>query len=115
MAQRINPTRPSFDVKNDDFPSLTRALNIFRREVAKLFNSEAAGNASISPDGNGNGTIAHGLGAAPSYVAVHISGDNVNGVDPESVDATNITVRIKDAAGADVTAGSFTIYWHARL
>ena len=73
------------------------------------------GSASVTPDGNGNDTIAHGLKLAPSYVAVGIRGDNVNGVDVESVDATNITVRVKDAAGADVSAGSFTVDWKAQI
>lgn len=73
------------------------------------------GNASISPNANGNGTIAHGLAGTPNNVHVDIRGDNVNGVDVQSVDGTNITVRIKDAAGADVTAGSFTIDWEAKI
>jgi hypothetical protein len=73
------------------------------------------GSSSISPDANGNGTIAHGINGTPTHIVVGIRGDNVNGVDVESVDGTNITVRIKDAAGADVTAGSFTIDWEAKL
>ncbi len=87
--------------------------SIIRNNIG--YTTENWGKASISPDGSGNGTIAHGLAATPGYVAVHLGGDNVNGADPESVDGTNITVRIKDAAGADVTAGTFDVYWEARI
>lgn len=72
------------------------------------------GNASISPDANGNDTIAHGLGETPSFVDVNIRGDNQNSAKVQSVDATDITVIIQDAAGADVTSGTFTVDWEAR-
>lgn len=78
--------------------------------------NEGFGNVSITPDGSGNGTIVHGLASIPSLVLVGIRGDNVNGVDVESLDATNIIIRIKDAAtGADVTTGTFTIDWLAKI
>ena len=73
------------------------------------------GNVAITPDANGNGTIAHGLKGTPKYVALGIRGDNANHVDAQAVDGTNITVRIKNAAGADVTAGTFTVDWKAQL
>lgn len=76
---------------------------------------EAWGKAEITPDGNGNGTIAHGLAEEPTTALVGIRGDHGNGVDVESVDSTNITVRVKDASGADVTAGTFTVDWIARI
>lgn len=110
--QRISESTPDFNVEGS---ALVRALELFRRNVTRLLNKESYGNASISPDANGNGTIAHGLNGTPSFVSVDIGGDNVYGVDPESVDGTNITVRVKDAAGADVTSGSYTIYWTAKL
>lgn len=115
---KISPNNPSFDgllKDKEDSNTLSRALNTFRVNILKILNNQAHGSASISPDANGNGTIPHGLPGIPSFVGVHILGDNVNGVDPESVDATNIIVRIKDAAGADVAAGTFTIFWSAKL
>lgn len=76
--------------------------------------SENYGSAAISPDGTGNGVIAHGLLDTPSYSEVNLLGDTVNGVQVQSSDVTNLTVRIFDAAGADVTAGTFTVQWQAR-
>jgi hypothetical protein len=77
--------------------------------------TENWGSASVSPDGSGNGTIAHGLSATPAVVHAGIRGDTANHADVEAVDGTNITVRIKDSSGADVTSGSFTVDWEARL
>jgi hypothetical protein len=74
------------------------------------------GSASISPDANGNGTIAHGLKGTPNCVIVGIRGDHSNAVDVQSVDGTNITVRIKNTTtNADIAAGTFTIDWKAQL
>lgn len=76
---------------------------------------ETDGSESVSPDANGNADIAHGLSKTPETVQVGLRGDNTNGVDVESVDATNITVRVKDESGSDVTSGSFTVDWIAKL
>lgn len=84
-------------------------------ELSGMQNSTRYGNSSITPDANGNGTIAHGLSSIPDYVSTAIRGDNANGVDVQTLDATNITVRIKDASGADVTTGTYTIDWLARV
>ena len=73
------------------------------------------GYASITPNATGNGTIPHGLKGAPSCVLVGIGGDHPYHVDVEAVDEINITVRIKDSSGADVTSGTYTIYWKAQL
>jgi len=91
---------------------------INNNESAEFYGVQGAnsyGSISISPDANGNGTIPHTLVGTPNNIKVGVRGDNVNGVDVQSVDGTNITVRIKDAAGADVAAGSFTIDWEAKL
>lgn len=77
--------------------------------------TENFGNASVSPDANGNATIAHGLIRAPSSVSLGLRGDNANSVQLQSVDSTNMTVRIRDASGADVTSGSFTVDWQAMV
>ena len=73
------------------------------------------GSSSVSPDGNGNGTIAHGLSDTPTFSDANIIGDTPNGVDVQSVGSTNLIVRIHDAAGADVTSGSFTVQWEAKV
>lgn len=73
------------------------------------------GAAAITAAANGNATIAHKLGKVPSSVRVGLRGDNVNGIDVQSVDASNITVRVKNAAGADVTSGTFTVDWQASV
>lgn len=81
--------------------------------MASWRNFGRRGSASITAATNGNATIAHGLRKVPSHAMVGIRGDNVNGVDVESLDATNITIRVKNAAGADVTSGTFTVDWVA--
>lgn len=73
------------------------------------------GSFSATPDGNGNITVAHGLSGTPTFASAQISGDTVNHVDVQSVDGTNLTLRIKDSSGADVTAGTITGYWRASL
>jgi hypothetical protein len=100
---------------NDLGKQMENYLKNIRQGFTDKYSHSGQGNASVSPDANGNDTIAHGLSDTPDYVQVGIRGDNANGVDVESVDATNITVRVKDAAGADVTAGTFTVDWEAEL
>lgn len=69
----------------------------------------AKGMATSVADG---GTIAHGLGVAPKFI--NLSGTVAsNTVVPTSVDATNITVAIKDDTGAAGTTQD--IYWEASL
>lgn len=77
--------------------------------------TEKWGNASDTTDGNGNIVIAHGLVSTPSFVTLGLRGDNVNGVDVESVDGTNITARVKNASGADVTSTAVVVDWQARI
>lgn len=72
------------------------------------------GTAAGTTDGNGNVSIAHGLSSTPTFAAVHLLGDNSNGVDVESVDATNIVARVKNSSGADVSSVSVSIMWQAR-
>jgi len=88
------------------------------KEITRAVNNmgdTAYGNESISPDANGNGTITHGFSVAPSYVSVNISGDNAYHAKVQAVSATTITVLVIDSAGADVTAGTYTIYWLAKI
>ena len=73
------------------------------------------GLAILSPDGTGNALIAHGLVGAPIRVSLDMTGDNAYFAVPQSVDGTNITVRIKDGANADLTSGSVTVFWEASL
>lgn len=80
--------------------------------------TENWGLASVTPDGNGEATIAHGLSASPNYIHAQQSGDSpANDIEAKSGDATNITVRVHtEASGADVTSGSgIGCYWHARV
>lgn len=77
--------------------------------------TENYGTANVSPDALGEDTIAHGLAANPSFVQAVIVGDTPNHADVESHDGTNITVRIKDSSGADVTTGAYVVKWEAKL
>ena len=71
------------------------------------------GIATITAGANGNATIAHGLHRTPVFAMAQIQGDTVNGVNVESIDGTNLTIRVFNAAGADVTSGSFSVAWIA--
>lgn len=107
MAWKSAP-RVKDDLDIDRWPKeITKAVN-------QLGNTQY-GSASISPDANGNGTIAHKLPSTPTYVSVGILGDNSNHAKVQAVSATNITVLIIDSTGADVAAGTFTIYWTAKV
>lgn len=95
--------------------TLILALQKAASSVNAIIDEQAEGEESGTPDANGNLTVAHGLPVTPDVVLVGIKGDTTNHADVESVDATNITVRIKDSAGADVTAGTQTFYWWAKV
>lgn len=98
-----------------DYSGMTNAdgNSVVRGNIG--YRTENSGTASISPDANGNGTIAHGLIITPTAVTVSMGGDMANAVDVQTVGSTNITVRIKNpATNADVTAGAFTVYWEAK-
>lgn len=74
------------------------------------------GSATDTTDANGNITIAHGLATTPTYVTVAISGDNTWDAIVESVDATNITVRVRNTTdNSDITAQSVTVYWTVQV
>ena len=65
-------------------------------------------------DANGNITIAHGLTSTPTYINVEMSGDNTYDAIVQSVDNTNITVRVRDTANnSDVDVQAITVYWYA--
>lgn len=98
----------------DDLNILTRWPLAVAKAISQIGNTRY-GNASISPNANGNGTIAHLLPSTPSFANVNISGDNSYHAKVQSVDATNITVLIKDSSGADVASGTYTIYWIAKV
>jgi len=66
---------------------------------------------TITASTNGNATIAHGLRKLPRYATAKLQGDSVNGIDVESFDATNLTVRVYNASGADVTSSTFSCAW----
>lgn len=82
------------------------------------YRTQASGVVSaVTPDANGNVLIPHGLDKTPIFATVGLNGDTpTRGVEVEGRDATNITARVfNQADGADVTAGSFNILWHARM
>jgi hypothetical protein len=88
--------------------------NTHARNINGDIKSENFGNAAITPNANGIGTIAHGVVGTPPFVTVSIRGDTVNHADLQAINSINITVRIKDSNGADVTSGTFTVDWIAR-
>lgn len=110
MVDFISPPR----VK-DDMTDFARRWPLQVTKAINTIGNTHYGSSSISPDANGNGTITHNFALIPNYVQVNISGDNQNIAKVQSVSATTITVLIKDAAGADVTSGTYTIYWIAKI
>ena len=75
-----------------------------------------SGITSITASTNGNATLAHGLrsGKAPRYATAKLVGDSVNGIDVQAVDAANLTLRVYNASGADVTSSAFDCAWEVR-
>ena len=65
----------------------------------------------VTPDGDGNATISHALGQSPDYAAVNLIGDQTDSVDVQSTSSSDITVRVRDADGADVTSGTHSVSW----
>lgn len=74
-----------------------------------------SGTEVVTPDSSGQATIAHGLIGQPRSAFADIQGDTPNHCDIVSRDATNLTVRIKNSSGADVTTGSFNVNWQAEI
>ena len=69
-----------------------------------------------TPNGSGNFTISHGLATTPSFMQVTLRGDNANEATVQTVSTTTITVRIRNTTtNADVTSGTQTVDWIARL
>jgi hypothetical protein len=99
---------------NDDLVNLNRWPRVVSEALNTIGNTHY-GSEAITPDGSGNGTITHNFSITPSYVNVNISGDNQYVAKVQSVSATTITVLIIDAAGADVTSGTYTVYWLAKI
>lgn len=76
---------------------------------------ENSGTATDTTDANGNITIAHGLSRTPTLADISIVGDNQYIAKVQSLGASNITVLVKDAAGADVVSTSVTVGWRAEV
>ncbi len=75
-----------------------------------------AGVATVTPDGSGVATIAHGYSAngKPATLArceAKATGATAFFVQLVSVDATNLTVVLLDTTGAAITAGSWDVAW----
>lgn len=81
------------------------------REVAEILNGTFFFTGAQTPGANGNVTVAHGLGVAPTFYAAGILGDSANLCTVQSVDATNVTLRVSVAAtNADVTSGAQQVW-----
>lgn len=86
------------------------------RRVSYMINRMGVrGSSSLTPDANGEAVITHNLDEAVSFVSLTLSGDHNYKVDHISDTTTTLTVRISDCAtGADVTTGTYTVYWEVK-
>lgn len=75
---------------------------------------ENYGVTSCSPNGSGNANIPHGLIGTPNYANISLRGNNLNSVNVQSIDATNIVVYVHTSSAA-ITAGSFLVDWNAKI
>lgn len=64
-----------------------------------------------TPSGTGTFTIPHALGVTPTRYSAQTVGPSFAVVNINSVDATNLVVKLFDAAGAAITSGSWTVAW----
>lgn len=115
----LDVTISDVDVRGNTTSGIGAAFGFGGAKISttKGWVTENSGQAvGVTPDGNGNVTILHGLASAPTYANVMLLGDQVNnGVEVQAVGANGIIARIYDeATGADVTSGTFTIMWHGR-
>lgn len=80
------------------------------------YTTEGNGNASLSPGGAGTATIPHGLVGTPTYANLQVVGDSAVEAQVQSLDGTNVTVRIRNTNdNSDVTSGSYTVHWEAKF
>lgn len=75
-----------------------------------------AGVETVSPDGSGLATIAHGYSVNGHPVSVARSSATPTGstafvVQIVSIDPTEMTVKLFDMAGAAITTGSYDVAW----
>lgn len=74
------------------------------------------GAGTVSTDSNGVATIAHGLAAAPVFYSAQTDGDDTYEATVQSVDSTNLSVRIRNTTtNADKASSSQRIIWRANI
>jgi len=72
--------------------------------------------AAMATDGNGVGTVAHGLIGAPRFYGVQADGDNTYEAIVQSVDATNLYIRVRDTtSNADKASSTQRVIWRAGI
>lgn len=104
----------------DGVHPITAGHTMIAKQLARTFGlydfkGSNYGTAFDTTDADGEITVAHGLTESPNYASVHLLGDNANGADVVRVDATNITVRVKDASEADVARTAVEVMWEAKV
>lgn len=92
---------------------MMRAVNDLLKRVAVL-ETTTSGTFTGTPSGTGTFTIPHGLGQAPTRFSAQTVGANFALVNVVSADSTNLVVKLFDAAGAAITAGSWSAQWEVR-
>jgi len=83
--------------------------------AARLSVLETTSSATFSgtPSGAGLLTIPHTLGVTPTRYSAQTVGSSFAVVNIDSVDATNLVVKLFDAAGAAITSGTWSVRWYA--
>lgn len=75
--------------------------------------SHASGEESGVPDGLGDMTVTHSLGATPGSIHITPKGDGFYHIQYRSANATEFIARVFDSAGVAVTSGTITFSWRA--
>ena len=71
---------------------------------------------NITTDANGQATIAHGLAQTPTWASAERNGDNAEEACIVTLDATNITVRVRNSTtNADIASAARNIWWRAKV
>jgi hypothetical protein len=82
-----------------------------------LNGQEGYGQAAVTCSTNGNFTITHGMTGTPTVAFIEELGDDAtNSVELQAISSTTLTGRcFAEATGADVTSGSITVVWYAKV
>lgn len=112
---------PSIQIRNLLVEKVGSATSYFHRlltDIIDALNGQigSSGVSSVTPNGSGIATIAHGFSVTghPATIgksSVGATGSTAFIVQIQSLTSTTLTVKLFDMAGVAITAGSYDVAW----